>query len=308
MSSVPSTSIPQPQLEPRLSLDERIRRAELRLIAREDNLRRRIDLLGRRLHEVTQPRRFVVPAIGAAVTLLALWALLRGRARPLMARAAATMAHASDALPRGAAADMPWLSLLGLAWPLLPGAWRSRIHPTTAATVLSVGLPLIERVLVAPSYPPLATAAGVDLARYAGTWHEAARLPLPAEAPCAGQPSVHYALRGARLEMTTRCIGSNGRARVRRGTVRVVPDSGDAKLMVSFAPAWLQWLPLVWADHWILQVDADYQSAVVGHPNRRQLWLLSRAERMPRERLSALTHFAAALEFPVERLQIVQPD
>jgi hypothetical protein len=132
MSSVPSTSIPQPPPEPPLPLDERIHRAELRLIAREDRLKRRIDSLGRRLHEVTQPKRFIAPAIGGAFVLFALWMMLRGRVRPL-ARRAAAMAHAPRMHPHGAVSQMPWVGLLGFAWPLLPGAWRARVNPTTAA-------------------------------------------------------------------------------------------------------------------------------------------------------------------------------
>jgi len=74
-------STPQPPLE-LLSLDERIRRAELRLLAREDSLKRRIDLLGQRVQEVLQPRRYVAPAIGIATASWALWLILsRGRVR-----------------------------------------------------------------------------------------------------------------------------------------------------------------------------------------------------------------------------------
>lgn len=304
MSSVPSTIVPLP-LEPALSLDERIRRAELRLIAREDSLKRRIDSLGRRLHEVAQPRRYVVPVVGGALGLLALWLLLRGRLRPLATRAATA---AAGGPARGASGELPWASLLGLAWPLLPAAWRSRVNPTTAATVLGVGLPLIQRVLAGAPHPPLATAAQVDLARYAGTWHEIARMPEPFEAACAGQPSAHYTLHADGVEVLNRCLDRHGRERASRGVARVVPRSGNAKLKVTFAPRWLHGLPLVWADYWVLHVDEAYQIALVGQPSRRHLWVLSRRERIPRERLAALMQLAAELDFPVERLQIVQPD
>jgi hypothetical protein len=143
MSSVPSTNIPQQPLERSLSLDERIRRAELRLIAREDHLKRRIDSLGRRLHEATRPQRYIAPVIGGAAVLLTLWWLLRGRGRPRPTHSAVgAAAHARSWLD-----DMPWVQLLALVWPLLPMAWRSRVNPATAATVVSVGLPLAARLL-----------------------------------------------------------------------------------------------------------------------------------------------------------------
>jgi apolipoprotein D and lipocalin family protein len=301
MSSVPSTIVPPP-LEPELSLDERIRRAELRLIAREDSLKRRIDLLGRRLHEVTQPQRYIAPLVGGAVALAAMWLFWRGRVRPQASRVAAMSRPA-----HGKMSDVPWVRLLGLAWPLMPTSWRSRVNPTTAATVLSVGLPLVERAFAGASHPPLPTVAGLDLSRYAGTWHEIARLPAPFEAPCAEQPSAHYTLRDDGVEVLNRCLGRNGRERSSRGLARVVPDSGNAKLKVTFAPSWLHWLPMAWADYWVLHVDDAYQVALVGQPSRSHLWVLSRRRQLPPQQLTALTQFAASLGFPVERLRIVQP-
>ena len=38
--------------------------------------------------------------------------------------------------------------------------------------------------------------------------------------------------------------------------------------------------PLVWADYWILAVDADYRHALAGTPDRRSLWILARTPAM----------------------------
>ena len=65
----------------------------------------------------------------------------------------------------------------------------------------------------------------------------------------------------------------------RFGTARVVPVAGlpgAGRLEVRFAPSWLGWLPMVWSDYWILYVDPAYRHAVVGTPDRKRLWLLSR--------------------------------
>jgi apolipoprotein D and lipocalin family protein len=298
MSTVPFPSGQQPPLEP-LPLDERIRRAELRLIAREDTLRRRIDRLGHRLHEVTRPKRFIAPAIGGLVALLAIGLLLRGRGRPMAARSARA-GGAIDPRAAGVRSDVPWVRLLGLAWPLLPAAWRSRVSPT-------IGLPVLERLVAGQQHAPLPTVQQIDLRRYAGTWHEIARLPESFEAACDGQPSAHYALRGDRIEIINRCPGRAGRERVSRGVARVVPGSGNAKLKVTMLPSWLQWLPFAWADYWVLYVDERYDAALIGHPDRRHLWILSRSRSMRPEQLAALMQFAGDLQFPVERLQVAHP-
>jgi apolipoprotein D and lipocalin family protein len=141
MSRVPFTSSVQPPQPEPLSLEERIRRAELRLIAREDSIGRRIDLLGDRLQEVLRPARYIAPAIGAAVAGLSLWMMLsRRRVRP------AAPARAAPRRVGRMLGELPWMHMLALVWPLVPGRWRTRVSPATVATVVSVGLPLAERL------------------------------------------------------------------------------------------------------------------------------------------------------------------
>ena len=44
----------------------------------------------------------------------------------------------------------------------------------------------------------------------------------------------------------------------------------------SFAPAWLGWLPMVWGNYWVIDLDPAYQLVAVSEPNREFLWILSR--------------------------------
>jgi hypothetical protein len=142
MGNGASMSNPQPQLtESSLSLDERIRRAELRLIAREDGLKRRIDLLGERVQQVLEPRRYIAPAVGIAMASWVLW-MMASRRR---ARATAPGAKARTSAA-GMLSELPWVHLLPLVLPLLPASWRARINPATVATAVSLGLPLAARL------------------------------------------------------------------------------------------------------------------------------------------------------------------
>jgi apolipoprotein D and lipocalin family protein len=195
------------------------------------------------------------------------------------------------------------VGLLGLLWPLLPARWRNRSSPGTVAAVLGVGVPLLQKWLQKPEWPPLATVEQVDLARYAGTWHEVARLGAPYEAGCEGLPVTHYTPAGTRLVVENRCRGADGRERVARGVARVVPGSGNARLEVNFLPAWLHALPLGWADYQILALDRGYTVALVGHPSRESLWVLSRTPTIAAQTLQALLEIAQGEGFPVERLQ-----
>lgn len=306
MSALPN---PAPPDHPTDDLDTRIRAAELRLIAREERLQQDVQGLVGRVREAVHPRRLIVPAVATLAAGVALWWGLR-RLRPVAERAErAVPAAAPGAAARGHSAlgELPWASLLGLLWPLLPGGWRARVSPATAATVLGVGLPMVQKLFDrTPGLPPLPTMAQVDLARYAGTWHEIARLPEPFEAACEDQPTATYRLRGTRVEVINRCR-KQGQPEEVHGEARVVPGSHGAKLEVSLWPQALRWLPMAWAKYWILYVDPAYQVALVGHPNRRFLWILARTPELSTPQLDALVEFAEQRGFPVGQLRFVSP-
>ena len=57
------------------------------------------------------------------------------------------------------------------------------------------------------------------------------------------------------------------------GKARLPDPRYPAKLEVSF------FWP-VWADYWILEVGPNYEYAVVGHPSRDYLWILSRVPQL----------------------------
>jgi len=295
-----------------LDLDTRISLVEQRLIAREQRLQAQVQRLGQRLQQAAAPRALLLKAGGVALAGAALvWTLRRGGSRH--GHAAARRHHPAPAMSGGPPQLL--LSLLPMAWPMLPERWRSRISPATAATVLGVAAPLIDRLLArrhvaddndqTEHVDSLPTVPQVDLVRYAGTWHEQARLPAPFESVCQGQPRAIYQPLGNRLSVRNECRGADGELRAVEGVARVVPGSGSARLQVSFMPAWLHWLPMAWADLWILHVDEDapdYRVALVGHPSRKGLWLLSRDPELPVDELQRLVAVASNLGFDTDRL------
>ena len=291
---------PLPPDDPGLDLDARIRLAEQRVLARDAAFRARLALTGTRLQQATRPRNFIVPAAAAGLAVLALaWALRGHRHAP---------AKGYTTPPPPAGTEVPWIALAGLLWPLLPRTWSNRVSPATATTLMTVGLPLLQRaVFGSPAEHALPTMREVDLLRFAGRWHEIARLPAPFEGACESQPTAEYRLRGpATLKVINRCM-KNGRMVTSTGVARVEPGSGGARLEVSLWPAPLRVLPFAWAKLWILHVDDGYETALLGHPNRRFLWILSRTPTLAPARRHALEQLAAARGFPVGRLRSVEP-
>jgi apolipoprotein D and lipocalin family protein len=156
---------------------------------------------------------------------------------------------------------------------------------------------------------PLQVVAPVDLQRYAGLWHEQARLPNRFQKQCAGPATAEYMLLGdGQMEVRNRCIREDGSFDEAVGVARVAPVAGQpgaGRLEVRFAPEWLGWLPLVWGDYWILKLDRDYQVALVGTPDRKYLWVLSRAPRLDDAELGAELDYARSLGFDVDKVELI---
>jgi len=158
---------------------------------------------------------------------------------------------------------------------------------------------------------PLQVVAPVDLKRYAGLWHEQARLPNRYEKACAGHVTAEYTpLPDGTVAVRNRCVQQDGRIDEATGRARMVPVAGlpgAGRLQVRFAPEWLGWLPLVWGDYWVLKLDRDYQVALVGTPDRRNLWVLSRVPHLDAAALDAELDYARTLGFDVDRMLRTAP-
>lgn len=122
---------------------------------------------------------------------------------------------------------------------------------------------------------PLEVVPHVDIGRYLGTWYEIATIPQRFQKGCVGV-SAHYSLRpdGA-IEVVNSCRKGtlDGKPRSVRGKAWIVDKTTNAKLKVRF------FWPFTGA-YWIIGLDEGYQWAVVGHPDRTYLWILSRTPRM----------------------------
>ncbi|NNE97685.1 MAG: lipocalin family protein [Pyrinomonadaceae bacterium] len=127
------------------------------------------------------------------------------------------------------------------------------------------------------SKTPVTTVKSVNLERYAGKWFEIARYPNRFQKKCAANVTATYVLNGdSKVDVINECLKKDGKASKAKGKAKVADKSTNAKLKVRFAPGWLSWLPFVWGDYWILELDEEYKYAVIGDPDRKYLWILSR--------------------------------
>ena len=176
------------------------------------------------------------------------------------------------------------------------------LAPMRASTLAAIG-GLLAAVSCGPRRPPPPTVPALDLARYAGRWYEIARLPAVFQRRCVRSWAEYTPLAADRLAVVNSCETADGEQRSIRGEARVVDASSHAKLLVTF-DTWFAWLlprPRQ-GNYWVLALGAGYDTALVGTPDRRYLWILARTPRLAPEAETAMVERARALGFDVTRL------
>ncbi|MFK8330614.1 lipocalin family protein [Pseudomonas sp. BJa5] len=129
---------------------------------------------------------------------------------------------------------------------------------------------------------PPKTVEKVDLKRYQGKWFELARLPMYFQRDCA-QSEAHYNVKpDGSLGVLNRCLTREGEWQEVSGSATPqVPGKTD-KLWVEFDTWFSKVLPGgIKGDYWVLYIGDGYQTALVGNPDRKYLWILSRKPTIP---------------------------
>jgi apolipoprotein D and lipocalin family protein len=122
---------------------------------------------------------------------------------------------------------------------------------------------------------PLRTVEHVELERYLGKWYEISSYPQRFQKGCTAT-TANYSLKdngNIRVINECRLQSPQGKLKVAKGTAKIVDEVSNAKLKVSF------FWPFYGA-YWIIDLGENYEYAVVGHPDRNYLWILSRTPTM----------------------------
>ena len=146
--------------------------------------------------------------------------------------------------------------------------------------------------------------AALDVPRYMGTWYEIARYPNWFQKKCVGDTRADYSLQpNGRVQVINRCREASGELSEAVGMARQIGAADSPKLEVRFAPAWLSFLPMVWGDYWVIDLDPDYRLVAVSEPSREYLWVLSRTPAVDAQAYEALLARLAARGFDPGKLE-----
>lgn len=151
---------------------------------------------------------------------------------------------------------------------------------------------------------PLSTIPALDVPRYMGTWFEIAKFPNWFQRKCAGDTSADYRLNeDGSVQVTNRCKGEGGEIIEAIGSARQVGPASSPKLQVRFAPGWLSFLPFVWGDYWVIDLDPSYRLVAISEPKREYLWILARTPRVDAEDYKKLLARLSQQGFDLRKLE-----
>ena len=170
--------------------------------------------------------------------------------------------------------------------------------------VLAAGL-LLGGCIAAPDATTPQPVAAVDVQRYLGAWHEVARLPMWAQdsssVSCEDTVATYTARPDGRIGVLNRCLNAldGDKPREATGQAYAVEGSNNARLRVSF------FWPF-FGNYWVLGLDPDYRWAVVGEPDRRWLWVLSRTPKLEAAEFERALGIARAQGYDLGPLKVAR--
>jgi len=124
----------------------------------------------------------------------------------------------------------------------------------------------------------LETVPFVDLEKYCGKWFEIASYPQRFQEGCHCTTAEYTLTEKNYVIVENRCNRDSisGPQTYIKGKAFIEKNSGNAKLKVQF----------FWpfrGKYWIIDLAEDYSYAVVSHPNKKYLWILSREPQLNEE-------------------------
>ncbi|MDB5133555.1 MAG: blc 1 [Mucilaginibacter sp.] len=160
-----------------------------------------------------------------------------------------------------------------------------------ASALVGIGVAIIA---LRAKNKPLETVKNVNLEKYQGKWYEIAAFPQSFEKGCTCTTAEYSLGDNGKIEIKNSCI-KDGKTKVATGKASVADKKTNAKLNVTFFRPFS-------GKYWIIALAPDYSYTVVGHPNRKYLWILGRKPKMDSMTYNHLVLQAANKGFDIRKL------
>jgi lipocalin len=139
------------------------------------------------------------------------------------------------------------------------------------------------------------TVKEVDLQRYLGKWYEIARFDHSFERGLVGATATYSMRDDGKIKVLNQGFKNtlDGELSKAEGKAKLTDEPG--KLKVSFF-----WI--FYADYYILELDENYQWALIGSKSDKYLWILSRTPKLEDNVKNLILHHAAKRGYDTSKL------
>jgi apolipoprotein D and lipocalin family protein len=146
--------------------------------------------------------------------------------------------------------------------------------------------------------PPLEVVPHLDLQRYLGKWYEVAAIPQSFQKNCVATTATYSLRSDGKIDVLNECrkFEFDGKLSRAHGKAWIPNPEQPAKLLVQF----------FWpfrGDYWVIELGDNYEYAVVGHPSRDYLWILSRTAQMDPLKIEEIYGRLSRVGYDLSRIQ-----
>ena len=148
------------------------------------------------------------------------------------------------------------------------------------------------------------TTGSLDIEKYLGTWYEIARFPHSFEKGLVGVTATYSKRKDGKIRVVNQGYKGSLDGKLSRAEGKAkIPDPEDpTRLKVSF-------FLFFYGDYFVLELDKDYQWAMIGSSNPNFFWILSRTPQMDTDVYNMLLANARERGYDLEPLiKVDQPE
>lgn len=151
---------------------------------------------------------------------------------------------------------------------------------------------------------PPSTVPYVDVNRYLGKWYEIGKTPNFFQRNCLTSEADYTLISPTEMGILNTCQTKAGKTETATGVAKIVDLNSHAKLTVQFNNWFSKLFPwLTRGDYWIIDLDSDYKWVIVGHPQQKYLWILSRDPKMDEATYNALLGRAQKQGYDISKIK-----
>ncbi|OOQ58953.1 lipocalin family protein [Mucilaginibacter pedocola] len=159
-------------------------------------------------------------------------------------------------------------------------------------TIFAIALFFISSINTAPNKP----VEKVDLKRFAGTWYSLYSIPTMFDKGSRETTTTYtYNTDKGYYDVVTTCKKEDGSDKSVKSKLFQVEGTNNAEMKAQF----------LWpfkVDYWVIALADDYSYVVVGHPDHKFLFIMSRKPGISKQTYDELVAKCRAMGYPVEKL------